>query len=264
MLIYLDSTDLGNNLLQKLTIIDKTNTIFNAENFENFFELINKKDFDYIFIDYNLTTIPATKLVEKLRSTNKFHRTIISYIKPKEIKISPDELRTVGIDYLIDADLETLQIEKFYKNSVLKYRPKLIPDDFQVLIVDDEPSIVEIIGEFLTDAGHSKFKSCNNLRSAIETISENDFDLILLDWNLGDGTCIDLIEAIKIHSSSERTRAATVVVITGRNEIDDMMTLLKYKIDDQIIKPFDFLEFEEKIDYALEKRNKKSLKPSTR
>ena len=94
-------------------------------------------------------------------------------------------------------------------------------------------------------------------KDAKQKLQTNDYDLLLLDWNLDDGTCLDIIEFVKAKPVSARTKAAVTVVITGRDDVDDIMTLLRYGIKDHIIKPFGFQEFEDKIGYALEKNIKR-------
>lgn len=45
--------------------------------------------------------------------------------------------------------------------------------------------------------------------------------------------------------------------MTGRNAVEDIMTLVAKDVKDHIIKPFDQYEFEDKIYYALERHQKR-------
>ncbi len=232
-----------------------------AKNFDEFYKLINEFDYNCFYLDESLSEINTFDLIKKLRQTKKFHRSIISIITAKPESYQAMDLKEKEINLAISLNFSLDDIQNVYKKTVSSHQFRLIPGYFKILIIDDDPDIVEIISGHLENLGHDRFEKCHNYRSALEKISDGEYDMILVDWNLGDGTCLELLESIKLHAASEKTRNSIIVVITGRNEIDDMMTLLKYKVDDQIIKPFDEREFEEKIEYAI---NKKLKKGSTR
>lgn len=126
------------------------------------------------------------------------------------------------------------------------------------MVLDNSPEILELISLHLSELGHVKYDLCKGIKEAKLNLVDKDYDLLLLDWNLDDGTCIDLIEFIKTSSLSPQTKQALTVVITGRDDVDDIMTLLRYGIKDHIIKPFDFSEFEDKITYAIDKHLKRA------
>lgn len=133
----------------------------------------------------------------------------------------------------------------------------VIPTEFNVLVLDNSPEILEVISLHLQELGHEKIELCMDIQEARKCLLTKDYDLLLLDWNLDDGTCFDVIDFIKNNPVSFRTKSAVTVVITGRDDVEDIMTLLKYGINDHIIKPFGFQEFEDKIGYALEKNVKR-------
>lgn len=232
-----------------------------AKNFDDFYKLINDFEYNCFYLDENLSELNTFDLIKKLRQTKKFHRSVISVISAKADSYQLKDLKEKELNLAINLNFTIDDIQNVYKKTVLNHQFRLIPGYFKILIIDDDPNIVEIISIYLENLGHDRFEKCNSYRSALEKVSEGEYDMILVDWNLGDGTCLDLLESIKIHAASEKTRDSIIVVITGRNDVDDMMTLLKYKVDDQIIKPFDESEFEEKIEYAI---NKKLKKNSTR
>lgn len=146
---------------------------------------------------------------------------------------------------------------KYKKSVIAVFSANIKNIDTNVLVLENSPDILELISLHLDLLGHDQFESCMDVKEAFQKLAKNDYDLLLLDWNLDDGTCLDVIEFIKNHPISQRTKSAVIVVITGRDEVDDIMTLLGYGIQDHIIKPFGLQEFEEKIRYALEKNVKR-------
>lgn len=244
---------LGLELKQEIQKIDKNINLVIVNHFDDFFKHISNEEFDCLFIQHKVEHVNSILLVQKLRKMRKFYRSMIALTIENPNDLTDEDAIHYGLNFLIN---KSYDFKEKYIGFIQNYRQKLIPKEYQVLIVDDDPNIVEIISEYLKESGHHNFKTSSNFHDANQLVLSDDFDLILVDWNLGDGTCLDLVGSIRNATTFQRTKDATIVVITGRSEIDDVMTLVKHKINDHILKPFDYDEFEEKIEYALEKRNK--------
>lgn len=257
-LIFLKDNEVANKIKNAIVNFDHEAEVEITEYFEPFYKKIENDDVDCLFLAENCSEIPALKLVEKLRKTKKFHRTIIGIVTDSNTNITPDVMTNLEINFSVHQEVNLPLFEKSYKSAMQNYTSKLIPANYKVLVIDDDKNITEIISEYLIEADHKRNTICHSFAEAKSLINDEDFDLILTDWNLPDGSCIDVFNSIK-DSHSIRTQNATIVVITGRSEIDDVMTLLKYKVEDFIIKPFDNDEFEEKIEYALKKRAKRGV-----
>jgi two-component system response regulator PilR (NtrC family) len=138
----------------------------------------------------------------------------------------------------------------------LELETRIIPNHYNVLIVEDEPRVLEILVQHMHELNHLNFQTCSSVTEVKNKTKNNKFDLFLLDWNLSDGTCIDLIDHIRAEEKSRSFNQSVIMVVTGRDSVDDIMTLVHMNVTDQLIKPFDHSEFKEKISYALEKHNK--------
>ena len=57
----------------------------------------------------------------------------------------------------------------------------------RVLIVEDDRTIVKTLSDFLTEEGFSCV-TAEGQRTALEKFAEEDFDLVLLDVSLADGS----------------------------------------------------------------------------
>lgn len=83
----------------------------------------------------------------------------------------------------------------------------------KVLIVDDEPNILELYSEVLSDAGFI-IDIANNGNEALQKLEESEFDLVLLDIMMNDGP--DGIECLKIiKSNTEKYKKPVVVMLTN-------------------------------------------------
>lgn len=84
----------------------------------------------------------------------------------------------------------------------------------KILIIDDEPNIVNSITHILQDEGHTVF-SGKNAEEAIAFISKKDADLVILDVWLPDMDGIELLGAIKKNKPD-----IAAIMISGHGSID--------------------------------------------
>ena len=102
----------------------------------------------------------------------------------------------------------------------------------QVLVVDDEPGILQSCSRVLERAGH-RVQAVESARSALDLFERERFDLILTDIMLPDVSGLELIERIK-----ERAPAATIVAITGYGTVETATESLRRGANGFLTKPF--------------------------
>ena len=229
-----------------------------SSSFDGFLKEIAKVEkINCFIIEEKYKECQAVDLIEKLKSSQRYKKSLLALYTPSLEKIDKKYLE-FDLDLTFDNSTDFKGLHANLERIILKQIMPVIPKDFNVMALDNSREMLELISMHLTELGHENFDLCHSIRNAKMTLLEKDYDLLLLDWNLDDGTCIDLIEYIRSSTVSERTKASLIVVITGRDSVDDIMTLLRYEVKDTIIKPFDFLEFEDKINYAIEKHLKRA------
>ena len=103
----------------------------------------------------------------------------------------------------------------------------------KVLIVDDEPSIVNLIRMNLKLEGYDTVCAYNG-REAIEAYAAQKPDIVLLDIMLPDMDGYDVLRAIQ-----ELDRSAAVIFITANDKRTSKILGLELGADDYITKPFD-------------------------
>ena len=117
----------------------------------------------------------------------------------------------------------------------------------RVLIVDDEPTIREMIGFALSRAGFSYAEAADAAQAETEVFREIP-DLILLDWMLPGQTGIDFV---KLLQSDPNTRSIPVIMLTARAEESDKIRGLNNGADDYVTKPFSPRELVARIEAVL-------------
>ena len=228
-----------------------------APNFSDFLKAItHAPKIDCFIIEEKYRDCLAVEMINQLKRDQKYKKSVISVFSTNIKKID-SRFYELGTDYVFDLSFELKDVVANLKKLIIKNIEPVIPKNYNVMVLDNSPEILDVIALHLHELGHDKVDLCKDTKDAKQKLQTNDYDLLLLDWNLDDGTCLDIIEFIKNKPVSARTRTAVTVVITGRDDVDDIMTLLRYGIKDHIIKPFGFQEFEDKIGYALEKNIKR-------
>jgi two-component system, OmpR family, alkaline phosphatase synthesis response regulator PhoP len=100
-----------------------------------------------------------------------------------------------------------------------------------VLVVDDEPAIVEIVRDYLTDAGY-RVSTARSGDEALDLTRSIRPDLIVLDLGLPGIDGLDVTRTIR------RTSTVPIIVLTARADEADRVVGLELGADDYLVKPF--------------------------
>jgi DNA-binding NtrC family response regulator len=118
----------------------------------------------------------------------------------------------------------------------------------QILVVDDETSILRAMDRFLTEQGFG-VTLCDSYQSALKVLSEGYIDLALVDLKLGSEDGIDLIR--QIQKASPKTSS---IIMTGYGSIESAVQAVKAGAFHYVTKPFEFADLLNLVQKALEHR----------
>ncbi len=104
----------------------------------------------------------------------------------------------------------------------------------RILIVDDEPSIREMVAFALRKGGFEPVHA-GDAREAETAIADRAPDMILLDWMLPGTSGIELARRWRRESL---TREVPIIMLTARGEENDRVNGLEAGVDDYVVKPF--------------------------
>ena len=116
----------------------------------------------------------------------------------------------------------------------------------QILIVDDEPTICDVLKDDLTENEYLCITALSG-SEAIAKLGKQSFDIVLLDIKLPGMSGIEVLRRIRSNHPD-----TTTIMITSVNSIDTMAVVLKLGAWDYIIKPFDLDEVSSTIRKLLE------------
>ncbi|MBT9303786.1 MULTISPECIES: response regulator transcription factor [Pseudomonas] len=127
----------------------------------------------------------------------------------------------------------------------------------KVLVVDDQPLIVEELCEFLESSGY-RCVPCGSSQQAVQRFSEDpQIGLVLCDLHMPDMDGIELVQALQ--KIAGKQRAFEAIMLTGRADKQDVIKALRVGISDYYQKPInlnELLEGLQRQEAALEERHK--------
>lgn len=106
----------------------------------------------------------------------------------------------------------------------------------KILIVEDNPELAVELKEYLSGNGYI-CKISKNCEEALEETCSTDYDVILLDLSLPDGSGFDVLKEVR-----QTTSKVAVIIITAQGELKDRIKGLQLGADDYLTKPFALTE----------------------
>ena len=122
-------------------------------------------------------------------------------------------------------------------------------NDHHLLLVDDDPFILEGIGEDLESNGYQVTRASSG-EAAVELLESIRFDLVITDLVM-DAT--DGVQVLK--KTKEINSDIQVIILTGFGDMESVIEALRSKADDFLLKPCESQEMLFRVKNCLEKQN---------
>ncbi|HEY9778218.1 MAG TPA: response regulator transcription factor [Planktothrix sp.] len=111
----------------------------------------------------------------------------------------------------------------------------------KILLVEDNEASIEFVSTWLTGERHV-LEVARDGQEALEYVKMNDFDIVLLDWELPAMTGLQFLRQIRAQG-----KLMPVIMLTGRGAIDDKEEGFDAGADDYLTKPYDLVELSARI-----------------
>lgn len=120
---------------------------------------------------------------------------------------------------------------------------------FRILVVDDEPSILEVVKTALETLENYQVSTASSAASALDMIkgAKKPFDCILLDIQMPETNGIELLRQLRVIPDYVEAPVLMLTAMSDRKYIDDAFS---EGATDYVNKPFDFLELRSRIKCA--------------
>ena len=116
-----------------------------------------------------------------------------------------------------------------------------------ILIVDDDANMRESVGDNLDLEGYEVAQAASGAE-ALAQVRQRRFDVIIMDYNLGDATGIEVIKNIRTVNAESQ-----ILMLTAHANLDTAVKAIQESVADFMSKPVDFDRLKHAIAKAMEK-----------
>src|SRR5437667_2338534 len=118
-------------------------------------------------------------------------------------------------------------------------------DEQRILVVDDEPSIVDAVATALRYEGFDVDEASTG-RDALAAVVREEPDLVVLDWMLPDVDGIEVGRRLR-----ERGFKTAILFLTAKDAVENKVDALRAGGDDYVTKPFSLAELVARVQAIL-------------
>lgn len=123
-----------------------------------------------------------------------------------------------------------------------------VDKSMNVLVVDDYKTMVRIVRGLLEQLGFRNIDDAADGVTALQKIQQNDYGLILSDWNMTPMTGYELLKAVR---ADPRTQATPFVMVTAEAKTENVVAARQAGVNNYIIKPFTLAVLKQKLTTVL-------------
>jgi two-component system OmpR family response regulator len=120
-----------------------------------------------------------------------------------------------------------------------------IGPDYRILVVDDEPSIVDAVATALRYEGYS-VEQAHSGGDALDAVERFEPDLVVLDWMLPDVAGIEIGRRMRANGNR-----AAILFLTAKDGTENKVEALRAGGDDYMTKPFSLAELVARVQAIL-------------
>ena len=123
----------------------------------------------------------------------------------------------------------------------------------KIFIIEDEPSIIQLVQHNLEKEGFIVSSSING-NNGLKELKKFEPNLLLLDWMLPDLSGIEICKNIR---KDMKLKSLPIIILTAKGEEEDKIKGLDSGVDDYLTKPFSFNELLARIKAVLRRSDPK-------
>ena len=116
----------------------------------------------------------------------------------------------------------------------------------KILLVDDEPAILDVMVDLLGDLGHESVRAENGMR-ALEALDREPLRVVITDWMMPGMDGLELVRRIR---ASGRQRYVYVIMLTALTGPEKYLEGMRAGADDFVSKPISMEDLEVRLRVA--------------
>jgi len=111
----------------------------------------------------------------------------------------------------------------------------------RLLLVEDTADVADAIAAAFARGGVA-VDVAGTMGTAVDCLGVQDYDVIILDINLPDGSGVDILGRLR-----DAGKSTPVLMLTAQFSVEDRVSALDRGADDYVVKPFDLRELEARV-----------------
>ena len=119
----------------------------------------------------------------------------------------------------------------------------------RILIVEDEKNLLDSIRNYFKKENFV-CDAVGNYNEASEKIYLNEYDCVIVDITLPDGSGLDLIKELK-----DENKQTGIIIVSAKDALDDKINGLELGSDDYLTKPFHLSELNARVKALIRRKN---------
>ncbi|MBT5869245.1 MAG: response regulator [Nitrospinaceae bacterium] len=252
-ILYVEDNSANLDLIKQVFQVRENINLSSAPDAKLGIELACALQPDLILMDINLPGMSGIEACKQLRNNPKTSGIPVIAVSANAMEKDIKKAMAAGFSDYIAKPINVPQFLEKIDAAILKaqlgaVKPKNVKplSTRKALIVEDVEDMGMLVNEYLLKMGFKDICYVQTVKDAIKKISEENFDIILLDWFLNEDKGATLVKYL---SNEKKLSHSPLIVVTsydaGCEEASEM------GIKDHLIKPFNYNTFENCVNRVL-------------
>ena len=118
----------------------------------------------------------------------------------------------------------------------------------RVLVVDDQESVRGIIRNYVKRLGVENIDTADSGAAALKQLGQQPYNLVISDFNMENGSGLDLLKAMRAHPVLKRT---PVLMVTGNSDKETVSSVVSAGVNGYVVKPVSFDGLKQRVEKIL-------------
>ena len=118
----------------------------------------------------------------------------------------------------------------------------------RVLVVDDQESMRGVVRSYIRRLGVENVDMADSGSAALKELTKRPYNLVVSDFNMENGSGLDLLKAMRAHPVLKRT---PVIMVTGNADNATVTSVLQAGVNGYVVKPVAFEALKQRVEKVL-------------
>lgn len=116
---------------------------------------------------------------------------------------------------------------------------------FQILVVDDFPTMRKIIINLLRQLGFTQMDEAGDGTAALDLCNKKKYGLVISDWNMEPMTGLDLLKHVR--GGANDNKQVPFIMVTAESKTENVVAAKQAGVSNYIVKPFNAETLKQKL-----------------